>query len=159
VQELSKKLDKLDVLMLNAGVMVPPRAHTKQGIELQFGTNHVGHFALTLGLISLLEKTQGSRVVVVSSLAHTFSKGLNLEDIVHRKLGYNDFSVYADSKLCNLLFARELQNRLDTKHLSNPQVFTAHPGYTATDLQRTTIPIPIPAKSCDPTNYLCKWRR
>jgi NAD(P)-dependent dehydrogenase (short-subunit alcohol dehydrogenase family) len=136
---LSQKLEKLDILILNAGVMVPPRSYTKQGYELQFGTNHLGHYALTLRLLPLLEKIQGSRIVVVSSAAHKMSSGLNLEDIACRKLKYNDWTLYGDSKLCNLLFALELQKRLDAKQMSNPKVVCSHPGYTATDLQRTSM--------------------
>ena len=125
---------------------------TKQNVEVQFGVNHLGHFALTLQLLPLLTKTPNSRIVVVSSIMHKYSYGINYDDVVARK-SYNATTCYSDSKLANLLFARELQRRITASASSassmsssstqttvvNPNVFCAHPGYTATDLQRSSF--------------------
>jgi NAD(P)-dependent dehydrogenase (short-subunit alcohol dehydrogenase family) len=131
-----KQHDKLDLLINNAGVMVPPFGRTKQGFELQFGTNHLGHFALTSHLLPLLDKTQGARIVVVSSTAQSFGH-IDLDDLNwdHRK--YKAWRAYGQSKLANMMFALELQRRL-TAAGSKVLVTAAHPGWTATDLQRTS---------------------
>jgi NAD(P)-dependent dehydrogenase (short-subunit alcohol dehydrogenase family) len=125
---------RLDLLIANAGVMAPPKARTKQGFELQFGTNHLGHFALTGHLLPLLEKTPKSRVVVVSSIAHRFGS-IELDDLSFEKRGYNAGAAYGQSKLANLLFVLELGKRL-TQRGSTTLVTAAHPGWTATELQR-----------------------
>ena len=128
--------DRLDLLILNAGVMVPPESKTTQGYELQFGVNHLGHFALTGALLQLLQATEGSRVVVVSSTAATRGV-MNFDDLQFEKRGYAPWQAYAQSKLANQLFALELQRRLRAAG-SSVLVTAAHPGWTATDLQRTT---------------------
>ena len=126
---------RLDLLVNNAGVMVPPLGKTKQGFELQFGTNHLGHFALTARLLPLLESTKGARVVVVSSTAQNFGH-IDFGDLNWERRSYRAFAAYGQSKLANMMFALELQRRL-TAAGSSIQVTAAHPGYTATDLQRT----------------------
>ena len=126
---------RLDLLINNAGVMVPPEGRTRQGFELQFGTNHLGHFALTAQLLPVLQRTAGSRVVVVSSTAHRMGK-VDLEDLNFQRRGYRAWPAYCQSKLANLLFARELQRRLQAAG-SAVLVTAAHPGWTATELQRT----------------------
>jgi len=129
-----EKYNKLDVLINNAGVMIPPYSKTKDGFELQFGTNHLGHFALTGLLIELLKNTNGSRIVNVASAAHKYGN-LNFTDLNWEKRKYKAWRAYGDSKISNLYFTYELQRRLaDTK--SNVKVTAAHPGWTATDLQR-----------------------
>lgn len=137
--DITSRLDRLDVLLLNAGVMKPPYSTTKQGLELQFGVNHIGHFALTLQLLPLLKSTSGSRVVCVSSLAHKYSTGLDFTELKTRAGGYDPWTTYADSKLCNLLFARRLQGLLDAQGASSPMVLTTNPGYVATDLHKTSV--------------------
>jgi len=139
-EKLLKKLKKLDVLMLNAGVMVPPRdMKSKQGHELMFAVNHLGHYVFTLTLLPLLKKTADSRIVVVSSSAHAMSSGIDLDQVLKREHWVTDWRIYGDSKLANLLFARELQRRLDAQGAKQPMVVSAHPGWTATDLQRYSI--------------------
>ncbi|MGD8414027.1 MAG: oxidoreductase [Candidatus Latescibacterota bacterium] len=128
--------ERLDLLILNAGIMVPPESKTAQGYELQFGVNHLGHFALTGALLPLLLATEGSRVVVVSSTAA--ARGvMNFDDLQFERRGYAAWQAYAQSKLANQLFTLELQRRLRSAG-SSVVVTAAHPGWTATDLQRTT---------------------
>jgi NAD(P)-dependent dehydrogenase (short-subunit alcohol dehydrogenase family) len=131
-REVEARYPKLDVLMNNAGVMAVPYARTKDGFELQFGTNHLGHFALTGLLFALLTNTPGARVVNVSSSAHTMGK-LNLDD-PHWEHGYRRWSAYGVSKLANLLFTYELARRCSIAGLALLSVAT-HPGYAATNLQ------------------------
>ncbi|MCK9211313.1 MAG: oxidoreductase [Ignavibacteriaceae bacterium] len=126
--------DKLDLLINNAGVMVPPYGKTEDGFELQFGTNHLGHFALTGLLIDLLKNTKDSRIVNVSSAAHKYGN-LNFADLNWEKRKYKAWRAYGNSKISNLYFTYELQRRL-VNSKSNVKVTAAHPGLTATDLQR-----------------------
>jgi NAD(P)-dependent dehydrogenase (short-subunit alcohol dehydrogenase family) len=125
--------DRLDLLINNAGVMIPPFGTTEDGFELQFGCNHLGHFALTGRLIDMLESTPGARVVNVSSMAHR--QGTMDFDNLNAEKGYAKWPAYGQSKLANLLFTFELQRRLEAKG-SDVKVTAAHPGWTGTDLQR-----------------------
>jgi len=119
----------IDLLVNNAGVMAPPRRTTADGFELQFGTNHLGHFALT-GL--LLDRLRDGRVTTVSSGAHNIGR-INFDDLMGERR-YQRWLAYGQSKLANLLFAYELQRRADAA--SFPLTSTAaHPGYAATNLQ------------------------
>jgi NAD(P)-dependent dehydrogenase (short-subunit alcohol dehydrogenase family) len=121
----------LDLLINNAGVMAIPRRETADGFEMQFGTNHLGHFALTGLLLSLLVNQKAARVVTVSSTAHKPGK-LNFDDLQHEH-DYRRWKVYSDSKLANLLFAFELQRRLAA--IDSPLIsVAAHPGTAATNL-------------------------
>ncbi len=120
---------KIDVLINNAGVMVPPLSQTEDGFELQFGTNHLGHFALTN---LLLEQITG-RVVNVSSTAHRMGR-IDFDDLNWERKPYRAWSAYGQSKLANLLFTAELQRRLDEAG-SPVLAMAAHPGYAATNLQ------------------------
>jgi NAD(P)-dependent dehydrogenase (short-subunit alcohol dehydrogenase family) len=129
------KHDRLDLLILNAGVMVPPESRTAQGFELQFGVNHLGHFALTGALLPLVRATDGARVVVVSSTAATRGE-MDFDDLQFTRRGYQAWRAYGQSKLANQLFVRELQRRLRAVG-SSVLVTAAHPGWTATDLQRS----------------------
>ena len=130
-QQFSVQYSKLDILINNAGVMVPPYRKTEQGFELQFGVNHLGHFALTGLLLPLLSATPGSRIVTVSSIAARKPK-INFDNLDGSK-GYNPMTFYRQSKLSNLLFAIELQNRL--KGAGNNLISIAcHPGISATNL-------------------------
>ncbi len=126
--------DRLDVLINNAGIMFPPYSKTMDGFENQFGTNHLGHFALTGLLMPLLKKTERSRVVVLSSLGHTMGN-LNFEDLNWESRKYDTQKAYGDSKLANLYFTYELARKL-SKQGNHPRITAAHPGWTATDLQR-----------------------
>jgi NAD(P)-dependent dehydrogenase (short-subunit alcohol dehydrogenase family) len=123
---------QLDILINNAGVMMPPYGKTKDGFELQFGTNHLGHFALTGQLIDLLKKTPKSRLVNVSSGAHNWGN-LDFEDLNWENRKYKPGRAYGDSKIANLYFTYEMSNRLNGSDIN---VSAAHPGWTATDLQR-----------------------
>lgn len=124
---------QLDVLINNAGVMVPPFQRTKDGFELQFGTNHLGHFALTGRLLPLLHAAPAPRVVTVSSLAHRFGR-IRFDDLNWHRTRYAPWLAYGQSKLANLMFALELQRR-SADLGGRLQSFAAHPGYAATNLQ------------------------
>lgn len=126
--------DRLDVLINNAGIMMCPYSKTRDGFEIQMGTNHLGHFALTGLLMPLLEKTEGSRIVALSSGAHAMGS-IDLSDLNWEERNYNTQRAYGDSKLANLYFTYELARRLESNG-NNPRVTAAHPGWTATDLQR-----------------------
>jgi len=148
---------RLDLLINNAGVMVPPLSRTRQGHELQFGTNHLGHFALTARLLPLLQKTPGARIVVVSSKAQNLGT-IDFDDPDWKKRSYSPWRAYGQSKLANMMFALELQRRL-TAAGSEVRVTAAHPGLTATDLGRasllTKLTVPLlgmkPAQGALPT--------
>ncbi|MHB1929598.1 MAG: oxidoreductase [Acidimicrobiales bacterium] len=122
----------LDVLVDNAGVMATPQRRTADGFELQVGTNHLGHFALT----NLLLPHLTDRTVVVSSGAHRMGR-IDLDDLNWERRRYRAWPAYGQSKLANLLFVWELQRRLDAAD-SPLRAVAAHPGYAATDLQRKT---------------------
>ena len=130
------RTDRLDLLINNAGVMMPPASKTAEGFELQFGTNHLGHFALTGLLADLLLGTEGSRVVTVSSEAHKWGE-INFDDLQWEARPYKKMAAYGQSKLANLIFAYELQRRLGAAG-SGTRSLAAHPGWTGTDLQRNS---------------------
>ena len=134
-EAFSASHDALDILMNNAGVMAPPhRLETKQGFELQFGTNHLGHFALTGLLMPRLLRSPGSRVVTVSSFAHE-SGAMHFDDLQFQR-GYTPYGAYSQSKLANLLFMSELDRRLKAAGAGTLSV-GAHPGFASTCLQAT----------------------
>jgi len=131
------KYSRLDMLINNAGVMYPTsREVTKQNFELQFGTNHLGHFALTALLLDLLKATPDSRVTTQSSIAHTMLKKIDLQDLNWEKT-YSRTKAYSQSKLANLLFTYELDRQLK-KHGLNVIADAAHPGVTNTNLFKTS---------------------
>ncbi len=123
---------RLDLLVNNAGVMAIPRRETADGFEMQIGTNHLGHFALTGLLLERILGTPGARVVSVSSGAHRAGR-IRFDDL-HGERSYGRWSAYSQSKLANLLFSYELQRRLEARRLTQISV-ACHPGYAATDLQ------------------------
>jgi NAD(P)-dependent dehydrogenase (short-subunit alcohol dehydrogenase family) len=127
-----EEYDKLDILINNAGVMAIPLLRTTQGFEMQFGTNHLGHFALTALMIDFIEKTPGARIVNVSSLMHKFGK-IHFDDLNWEK-SYSKWDAYSQSKLSNLLFSIELHRRLRMAG-KGTRVMTSHPGYASTNLQ------------------------
>jgi NAD(P)-dependent dehydrogenase (short-subunit alcohol dehydrogenase family) len=122
----------LDVLCNNAGVMAIPRRTTAEGFEMQLGTNHLGHFALTGLLLQPLLAAPAARVVNVSSTAHKPGR-IDFDDL-HGEKGYRKWLAYAQSKLANLLFTYELQRRLEAADARAISV-ACHPGYSATNLQ------------------------
>eukprot|EP00092_Neocalanus_flemingeri_P008538 GFUD01009197.1.p1 GENE.GFUD01009197.1~~GFUD01009197.1.p1 ORF type:complete len:320 (+),score=100.99 GFUD01009197.1:106-1065(+) len=131
---LRKKLQKIDILVNNAGVMATPEWRTQEGFELQFGTNHVGHFLLTNELLPLLRKAGNARVVVVSSSAHAMGR-IDFEDLNWRTRPYDSMGAYGQSKLANVLFAKELARR-ETQLGSGVTVYSLHPGIVKTELSR-----------------------
>jgi NAD(P)-dependent dehydrogenase (short-subunit alcohol dehydrogenase family) len=114
--------------------MVPPYSKTTDGFELQFGTNHLGHFALTNYLLDILSSTKNARIVNVSSTAHKLGN-LDFEDLNWEKRSYSGMRSYGDSKIANLYFTSEINKRLKENKL-NIICTAAHPGWTATELQR-----------------------
>jgi len=158
-QALAGRFDRVDLLVNNAGVMMPKRrTATADGFELQFGTNHLGHFALTLRLVPLLAAARAPRVVTVSSLAHRAGR-LDFDDLQAERR-YRRFRSYGTSKLANLLFSRELGRRAAACGLDLISA-AAHPGYTATNLQDTVLAFKLfnpvagqrPARGALPTLY------
>lgn len=132
-QRFSAAHDHLDILVNNAGVMMlPTRKTTADGFELQFGTNHLGHFALTARLLPLLRAARLPRVVTVSSLAHRWLGAIHFDDLQLER-SYNPNSAYGQSKLANLMFALELQRRSDAGGWGLTSV-AGHPGTANTDL-------------------------
>jgi NAD(P)-dependent dehydrogenase (short-subunit alcohol dehydrogenase family) len=130
VREFASTWDgEIELLINNAGVMVPPLTRTADGFELQFGTNHLGHFALS----NLLLEHVSGRVVTVSSDAHRFG-AIDFEDLNWERRPYKAWRAYGQSKLANLLFTSELQRRLEGAG-SSVLATAAHPGYAATNLQ------------------------
>ncbi|MEQ8881378.1 MAG: oxidoreductase [Cyclobacteriaceae bacterium] len=122
---------QLDLLVNNAGIMMTPYELTEDGFEGQLAANYLGHFTLTALLLETLEKTQGSRVVMVSSLSHR--RGYIRFDDLHFKKGYREFGAYAQSKLACLMFAYQLDKRLKKKGYQT-KALAAHPGVTLTTL-------------------------
>jgi NAD(P)-dependent dehydrogenase (short-subunit alcohol dehydrogenase family) len=127
--DIARRTPQLDLLYDNAGVMAIPRAQTADGFEMQFGTNHLGHFALTGLVLPLLLAGADPRIVVVSSDAHKIGR-MRFDDLQAEK-SYGRWSAYGQSKLANLLFVRELDRRAGGRL----KAVAAHPGYAATNLQ------------------------
>ncbi|MFK7800569.1 MAG: oxidoreductase [Anaerolineae bacterium] len=137
VKEFAAKVNadepKLDLLINNAGVMIPPPSKTVDGFELQMGVNFVGHFALTGHLFDLLEATNGSRVVTLSSLAHRNS-AINFDNF-KLEADYEPWREYGQSKLADMILMLELHKRLQAKGCQLASL-AAHPGFSKTDLQK-----------------------
>jgi len=137
--EFHSKYSQLHILINNAGVMAPAnRLSTKQHFEVQFGANHLGHFALTGLLLDIIKKTPNSRVVLQSSNAHSESfmkPDIHFDDLNWEK-SYNRYQAYAQAKLSNLLFAYELDRRFKSNNVSAIAT-AAHPGWTRTNLQKS----------------------
>jgi NAD(P)-dependent dehydrogenase (short-subunit alcohol dehydrogenase family) len=131
-EEVAGRHDRLDVLVNNAGVMALPRRTTADGFEMQLGTNHLGHFALTGLLLDRLRAAQDPRVVTISSGAHRAGR-MRFDDLQGERR-YHRWLAYGQSKLANLLFAFELQRRADRAGLSLRSM-AAHPGLSGTNLQ------------------------
>ncbi|CCF61986.1 oxidoreductase [Nocardia cyriacigeorgica] len=137
VREFAGNCGEFDVLINNAGLMNVPFSRTKDGFETQFGVNHLGHFALT-GLV--LDRIR-DRVVSLASIAHKQTPKLWIDDLNYENRRYQRNLAYAQSKLANLMFARELQHRLEEAG-SSKRSYAVHPGVSATDLfARTETPL------------------
>jgi NAD(P)-dependent dehydrogenase (short-subunit alcohol dehydrogenase family) len=131
--KLRSDYDGIDLLINNAGVMYTPKSTTKDGFELQFGTNHLGHFAFTGQLLERLLPVAGSRVVTVSSIGHRIRADIHFDDLQWER-SYGRVAAYGQAKLANLLFTYELQRRL-AAHGTTIAV-AAHPGGSRTELMR-----------------------
>jgi len=140
--ELLARHDRLDLLVNNAGVMYTPKSTTADGFELQFGTNHLGHFALTGLLLDRLLVTPKSRIVTVSSVGHRIRARIHFDDL-QLEHGYGRVTAYGQSKLANLLFTYELQRRLAAAD-AGTLALAAHPGGSNTELVRNS-PAPLRA--------------
>jgi NAD(P)-dependent dehydrogenase (short-subunit alcohol dehydrogenase family) len=134
-QQIGEQYQSVDLLINNAGLMWPPQGYTADGFELQFGVNHLGHFALT-GLLLDRLGGDGARVVTVSSVGHRRGQ-IDLADPDFRERKYNRTAAYGQSKLANLLFAYELQRRLTAAGAPLASL-AAHPGMASTELYRDT---------------------
>lgn len=139
VRDLAKDIQeneaRLDILINNAGIMMCPKWKTEDGFEMQFGVNHLGHFLLTNCLLDLLKKSTPSRIVIVSSLAH--EKGHVYFDDINLDKKYSREMSYRQSKLANVLFCRELAERLQGTGVT---VYSLHPGVIRTELGRHLFP-------------------
>lgn len=141
IQSAAEKVQeesRLDLLINNAGIMMPPKMETEDGFEIQFGVNHLGHFALTGHLVPMMKDQDGARIVNVSSLAHRNGR-INYDDPQAEKK-YSPMERYAMSKFANILFTYELQRKLDA---ANAKVLSlaSHPGASATELGRHINPL------------------
>jgi NAD(P)-dependent dehydrogenase (short-subunit alcohol dehydrogenase family) len=132
--ELRAAHQRIDVLINNAGIMTPPKTVTPDGFELQFGTNHLGHFALTGLLLPSMLEVEGSRVVVVASLDHKIGGAIHFDDLQWERR-YVKALAYAQSKIANIMFGYELDRRLRKAGVPTISV-SAHPGVTDSDLFR-----------------------
>lgn len=136
-QKMVNELDRLDILINNAGIMACPETRVGPGWEAQFGVNHIGHFALTLGLMPLLKKSDAARVICLSSTAHKISD-IRWDDIQFQTGKYDKWQAYGQSKTANALFANALfANALSRRmKASGGLAFAVHPGGIFTPLQR-----------------------
>jgi NAD(P)-dependent dehydrogenase (short-subunit alcohol dehydrogenase family) len=137
--QLRSDHERIDLLINNAGVMYTPKSTTKDGFELQFGTNHLGHFALTGLLLDRLLPVAGSRVVTVSSVGHRILADIHFGDLQWER-SYSRVGAYGQAKLANLLFTYELQRRLASD--GTTIATAAHPGMSDTELMRN-MPAPL----------------
>lgn len=141
--DLRSAYPRIDVLINNAGVMFTPRQETADGFEMQFGTNHLGHFALTGLILDRLVGVEGSRVVTVSSNAHRLKAAIHFDDLQWQRR-YSRVGAYGQAKLANLLFTYELQRRLAAANEPTIAV-AAHPGASNTELMRNLPAVIRPA--------------
>ncbi len=132
-KKINETEEKIDVLINNAGVMMCPLMRTKDGLEMQMGTNHFGHFLFTNLLLDKIKSAAPSRIVTVSSRAHIRTPKMDLDDLNCEKKPYNTHDVYAQSKLANVLFSQELARRLKGTGVTT---YSLHPGAVFTELGR-----------------------
>jgi NAD(P)-dependent dehydrogenase (short-subunit alcohol dehydrogenase family) len=133
---------RIDLLINNAGVMTTPKGTTKDGFDLQFGTNHLGHFALTGLLLDAMLDVEGARIVTVSSNGHKMGGAIHWDDLQWER-SYNRMGAYSQSKLANLMFTYELQRRLAPR--GKTIAVAAHPGTSNTELARNLPAAVLPA--------------
>lgn len=131
-RRFEEKYDRLDLMVNNAGVMHIPFSRTEFGFEYQFGVNHLGHFYLNSQLIDIIKETEDSRVISISSLLHRSAK-LDFEDM-NEEESYDKKTAYADSKMANLMYAKELNRKFEEKDVDSKAI-AVHPGYSDTNLQ------------------------
>ena len=134
--QVQREFGRLDLLINNAGVMAPPRRLSRDGYELQFAVNHLGHFALTTALLPLLKQQSGARVVTVSSGAHYFGR-IAFDDLQGERR-YDPWTAYGQSKLANVMMALQLQEQLVAAGSSTLSI-AAHPGLARTNLQPSSV--------------------
>ncbi len=133
-ESVGTKYPRIDLLINNAGVMAVPLRRTADGFEMQIGTNHLGHFALTGLLLDALQAAPAARIVSVASLAHRWTRAMDLADLNWEHKSYARWDAYGKSKLANLLFMFELDRRLRKAGIEVISA-AAHPGYASTNLQ------------------------
>jgi len=131
-ESIKENEEKIDILINNAGVMACPKSETSDGFDMQFGTNHLGHFLLTNLLLDNIKASSPSRIINVSSDAHKGAKGLEFDDLNNNK-SYTPWSAYCRSKLANILFTRELSKKLEGTGVTANSL---HPGVVRTELWR-----------------------
>ena len=132
VDDFTEKVSSLDILINNAGIMACPEMRTSQGWELQFAVNQIGHFVLTKGLLPLMQKANGARLVALSSTGHKIS-GIRWDDIHFKSSDYDKWAAYGQSKTAGSLLAVEVDKRMQD---SGIRAFGVHPGGIMTPLQR-----------------------
>ncbi|MFT5280376.1 MAG: retinol dehydrogenase-12 [Bacteroidia bacterium] len=133
---IGKKYPKIDVLINNAGCFIGEKILNEDGIEMQFATNHIGHFLLTNLLLENLKTAGKARIICLSSMAHKSAKSLDLSDINYEKAEYKSWASYSRSKLCNILFARELGKRLEGTGVTTSSL---HPGGVRTHIAEKNV--------------------
>lgn len=126
---------QVNILVNNAGVMMCPKTETEDGFEMQFGTNHLAHFLLTMLLLPRIRNSKPARIVTVSSRAH-IRYGINFDDLNYKKRRYNAAEAYSQSKLANVLFSRELAAKLKEHNIEGVNTYSLHPGVVQTELGR-----------------------
>ena len=133
---IKKKYNSLNVLINNAGIMAPPKTFTKQNLEIQFGVNHLAHMLLTIELLPMLNESNNSRVVTVTSGVQYFGK-IHWDDL-QGNIKYDRWASYAQSKLANVMFGLELDSRLKENNKQTSSIL-AHPGFARTNLQPNSV--------------------
>lgn len=134
-EKLLKEEGHIELLINNAGIMMCPMERTEDGFEMQIGTNHFGHFLLTCLLLPRLIESKPSRIVVVSSLAHK-QGSMDFDDLNFEKRSYGAIKAYGQSKLANILFAKELDRKLKAANIEGVTTYCLHPGVIQTELGR-----------------------
>lgn len=135
--------ENINLLINNAGIMMHPKDFTADGYELQFGTNHLGHFLFTLLLLPKICNSTPARIINVSSVAHKFAGKMRLDDLNWKAREYDPSMAYYQSKLANILFSTELVKRLNRANVEKVTVYSVHPGVVYTELGRYLKPGPM----------------